>query len=98
MVQPLNKRHWTIHRDVKFRMSNPLLTSATSTYSGFYPVMKRFSLDLPYYQKCHFDDSNQPTNIDFHYLVIFYARSLDRESRADNYEVNIRGNTQYVDN
>jgi len=101
MVQPLNKRHWQIHKDIKFRMSNPLVTptpTTSSSYSGFYPIMKRFSLDLPYYQKVHFDDSNQPTNIDFHYLVFFYARSLDRESRADNFEINIRGNTQYNDN
>jgi hypothetical protein len=98
MLQPLNKRHWQIHKDIKFRMSNPLVTSQSSAYSGFYPIMRRFSLDLPYYQKCHFDDANQPTNIDYHYLVIFYARSLDRQSKADNWEINIRGNSQYVDN
>jgi len=98
MVQPLNKRHWQIFRDYKFRMSNPLVTSQASAYSGYYPIMKRFSLDLPYYQKVHFDDSNQPTNLDYHYLVIFYARSLDRQSRADNFEINMRGNTQYNDN
>lgn len=99
MVQPLNKRHWTILKDYKFRMSNPLDPTATSnSYSGYYPCMKRFSIDLPHYVKAHFDNSNTPTNYDFHYAVIIYARSLDKDTKADGWEVNIRGNTQYVDN
>lgn len=99
MVQPLNKRHWMILKDYKFKMSNPLdPTATTNSYTGMYPTMKRFSVNLPHYIKAHFDDSNQPTNYDFHYLVIIYARSQDKDTKADNWEVNIRGNTQYVDN
>ncbi len=100
IVQPLNKRHWFIHKDYKFRMSNTLnpATVGGNSYSGYYPCMKRFSIDLPHYIKAHFDNSDTPTNYDYHWAVVIYARSLDKDTKADNWEVNMRGNTQYVDN
>lgn len=98
MVQPLNKRHFTIYKDMKFMLSNPLNPSLGSAYSGHYPCMKRITLNLPHYIKAHYEDSNLPTNYDYHFGVAIYARSLDKDTKADNWEVNLRGTTTYSDN
>ena len=98
MLQPLNKRHFTIYKDMKFMLSNPLDPQLASAYSGKYPCMKRIYLDLPHYVKAHFEDSNSPTNYDFSYGIAIYARSLDKDTKADNWELNIRGTTTFMDN
>lgn len=98
MVQPVNRRHFTVLKDIKFMLSNPLDPSITAGYSGHYPCMKRLALDLPHYKKCHYEDENKPTNYDYHYGICVYARSLDKDTKADNWEVNIRGTTTYQDN
>ena len=98
MVQPLNKRHFTIYKDMKFMLSNPLNPTLSAAYSGKYPVMKRIALNLPHYIKAHFEDADKPTNYDYHYGIAIYSRSLDKDVLADNYEVNLRGSTTYCDN
>lgn len=98
MVQPINRRHFTVYKDMKFMLSNPLDPQLASAYSGKYPVMKRIYLDLPHYIKAHFEDSNSPTNYDFSYGLCIISRSLDKDTKADNWEVNIRGTTTFMDN
>lgn len=98
MLQPVNKRHFVVLKDTKFMLSNPLNPTITAAYTGFYPCMKRMYIDLPHYTKCHYEDDNKPTNYDYHYGISIYARSLDKDTRADNFEVNLRGTTTYVDN
>lgn len=97
--QPLNKRLYTIKHDYKFMLSNPLETAVASGYSGHYPCMRRFQFNLPYFKKAHFEGGvNSPTDLDFHWAVYIYARSLDKDTKADNWEANLRGNTQWADN
>lgn len=98
MLQPVNRRHFTIYKDMKFMLSNPLNPTLGAAYSGHYPCMKRIYLDLPHYIKAHYENENFPTNYDYHYGIAVYARSLDKDTKADNWEVNIRGTTTYVDN
>lgn len=101
MVQPLNKRMFTIFCDKHFTMSNPLSPGAVGgIYSGYYPCMKRVRLDLPHYRKAEFQGAaaTTPEDYDFVYLMYIYARSLDKDQKASNWEVNIRGTTSYVDN
>ena len=95
MIQPLNKRIYTIKSDTKFVLSPPWNTVG---YSGHYPVLKRMSIDLPFYTKCHFENSTKPTDVDYHWAISIYARSVDKDSSANDWEVNTRGNTQYLDN
>lgn len=95
--QPLNKRLYTIKHDYKFMLSNPLDTVNQGSTSSYYPVFKRFQFNLPYWKKCHFESTSSPEDLDFHWSVMIYARSLDKDTKADNYEVNIRGNTQWND-
>ncbi|MBA7548453.1 hypothetical protein ES705_40911 [subsurface metagenome] len=98
MVQLTNKRHYTIVTDKKFMLSNPLNPTLGAAYSGHYPCMKRMTLTMPHYIKAHYEDSNRPTNYDYHYGLFVYARSLDKDTKANNWEVNVRGTTTYVDN
>lgn len=99
MVQPINRRLYTVKSDKKFMMSNPQnIAAGSASYSGHYPCMKRMSIDLPFYVKAHFEDSTKPTDVDYHWVVAIYARSLDKDVAADAFEVNTRGNTQYTDN
>ncbi len=96
MIQPLNKRIYTIKSDTKFVLSPPWNTVG---YSGHYPVLKRMSIDLPFYTKVHFHPTTlQPTDVDYHWAISIYARSVDKDSSANDWEVNTRGNTQYMDN
>ena len=99
MVQPLNKRIYTIYKDTKFILSNPLNVNSTATqaYTGHYPCMKRFSLDLPFYTKANFTGATKPTDVDYHWMIILYARSLDKDEVATEYEVNLRGVLSYSD-
>lgn len=98
IIQPINRRHFCVIKDQKFMLSNPLNPSLGAAYSGHYPCMKRITVDLPHYVKAHYEDSNLPTNYDFHYGIAIYARSLDKDTKADNFEVNLRGTTTYCDN
>ena len=99
MVQPLNQRIYTIYKDTKFILSNPLNVNSTATqaYSGHYPCMKRFSLNLPFYTKANFTASTKPTDVDFKWMIMLYARSLDKDEPATEYEVNVRGVLSYSD-
>lgn len=99
MWQPLNRRIYTIYKDHKFMLSNPAdpLSTVNVATSSYYPCMKRFSLDLPFYTKANFTASTKPTDVDYHWIIVLYARSLNKDVAANNFEVNVRGNLQYTD-
>lgn len=97
MLQPVNRRLFTVAKDMKFCLSNPLSTANATGYSGHYPCMKRMIIPLPFYKKAHFEGTDSPEDVDFHWAVSIYARSLDKDQKADNWEVNTRGNTQFSD-
>lgn len=102
MLQPLNKRDWVILKDTKFTLSNWVAAgtggAGTSGYTGFYGNMKEIRLSLPYYKKTHYRDSdNLPSDLDYNYAIMIFARSLDQTSVADNWEASVRGTTSYKD-
>lgn len=97
MLQPLNKRDWVVHTDKRFMLSN-WVTNTTSGYSGYYPCFKRMRFSLPYYKRTHYDNaSSLPDDIDYHWLIIVFARSLNKDTTANDWEVNLRGSTSFKD-
>lgn len=106
MVQPINKKDWSVRTDKKFMLTNPLLnqdlqgSGVTTTYAGKYPVFKRMVFNLPYYAKTEIDTnaSNRPADLDYNYLIIVYAKGLGKDYVADKFEINVRGSTTFKDN
>lgn len=97
MLQPLNKRDWMVHTDKRFLLSN-WVTNGTSGYTGYYPTFKRMRFSLPYYKRTHYDNaSSLPDDIDYHWLIIVFARSLNKDTYANDWEVNLRGSTSFKD-
>lgn len=97
--QPLNTRSYTIKHDYKFMLSNPLDTLNQGASSSYYPCMRRFYFNLPFYKKAHFDGvSPTPSDLDFHWAVMIFSRSLDKDVKASDWEVNTRGNVSWMDN
>lgn len=97
MEQPLNKRDWMIHTDKRFILSNWVTVNAGG-YSGFYPCFKKFRFYLPYNKRTHYDNaSSLPDDIDYHYLIIVFARSLNKDTTANDWELNLRGSTSFKD-
>lgn len=101
MVQPINKKDWYCRMDRKFVLS-PVNDSDGVTPSSNacrYPITKEFALNLPYYKKTEFDGlNNEPINLDSHWVILFYTRSIGKDQVADGLEVNIRGSTTFKDN
>lgn len=106
MVQPINKKDWSVRTDKKFMLTNPLLnqdlqgSGVTTTYAGKYPVFKRMVFNLPFYAKTEIDTNmaNRPADLDYNYLIIVYAKGLGKDYVADKYEINVRGSTTFKDN
>jgi len=104
MLQPINKRNWSVYCDKSFHLSNPVANQVgnpTDTpfinWTGQYPSAKRMVFDLPYYAKTHYSSANVPGDLDTHYLVYVFARSIGKDYTADDWEVNVRGTTTYKD-
>lgn len=94
---PLNTRAYTIHTDKKFILSSPQVGTAQS-YSGYYPCVKRFQFSLPYYKKTHFVSGQlNPDDLDYFYFWYIYARPIDKDTSASQFEVNLRGTTSFKD-
>jgi len=96
MLQPLNKEKWIIVRDQKFTLQKPD-HGDHSFGNGGYKNMKNFRLNLGYNRKAHYETANVPSNVPYHYGVFIYARSLDKDHNASNWEVNTRGTTTFND-
>lgn len=96
MLQPLNKEKWIIVRDQKFTLQKPN-HGQDSFGNGGYKNSKNFRISLGYRKKAHYESANLPTNVPYHYGIFIYARSLDKDHNASNWEVNLRGSTLYND-
>jgi len=96
MLQPLNREKWIIVRDQKFTLQKPD-HGDHSFGNGGYKNMKNFRFNLGYKKKAHYESANVPTNVAYHYGLYVYARSLDKDHNASNWEVNLRGTTCYND-
>jgi hypothetical protein len=97
----LNRRDWIIKRDSRFMLSCPYNTSPAGEvngYSGKYPVMKNFQFKLPYNHKTRYNDQNLPEDCAYHWGMVVYVRSIGKDTpTAGQIEVNIRGNTVFLD-
>ena len=80
IMQPLNKRDWTIHYETKFTLTpSPDLTLASTSpnvYNQRYPSSKRLEFNLPFYKKTRYAQNllglQFPTDIDYHYLSLIH--------------------------
>lgn len=103
MLQPINRKYWTVFKDMRFRLTNPALYNEAGSAASWnwtnqnYGSTKRVTCDLPYYSKCSFNSSDIPENLDCHYAVFIFARSIGQDFAADDWEVNVRGTTSYKD-
>lgn len=97
MLQPLNKRDWVIHRDQKFTLTTP--TTGGGGMNFYYKSRKNLFVDLKYFAKTRVHPTtNQPEDLDAHYLVYLYASAIGKDRKADNWEVSVRGTTSFTDN
>jgi len=103
MIQPINKKYWSVYKDTRFRLTNPALYNEVGSSASWnwtnqkYGSTKRVSMDLPHYGKASFGASNKPENLDCHYAVFIFARAIGQDYAADDWEVNVRGTTSYKD-
>lgn len=95
MLQPLNRRRWTIYKDYKCTLSPPNELNGAS--NAFYPSRKEFMLNLPFWKKVRFNTSSEPQDIDFHYGVLILATNIGKFTDANRWETNIRGTTTFND-
>lgn len=98
----LNRRDWIVKRDHKFILSKPLTVDGDGGgaigYTGKYPVCKNFRFKLPYNKKTRYGTANLPEDCAYHWGIIVYTRSIAKDTAtAGECEVNLRGNTVYLD-
>lgn len=97
MLQPVNKRDWTVFKDMKFTLSSPDTAGGGMNY--FYPSRKNVLLNLPYYGKCRVNTSTGlPEDLDTHYIIMIYGSSVGKDRSAADWEVSTRGTTSFTDN
>lgn len=103
--QPLNKRDWVIHSDKKFMLTSPPTLRDSgglqpTTYNQKYRSAARMTFNLPYYKRVRYavsDTASYPTDIDYHWGVFIFARAVNKDSPASNWECNVRAVTSYTD-
>ena len=104
--QPINKRDWVVYKDQRFFLTPPpyipdppaSLPLPLATFNQKFSQTKTFQMNLPYYKKVQYENvNNLPTDIDFNYLIICFAKSHDKAIEADNWRVNMRGTTTFQD-
>ena len=97
----LNRRDWIIKSDHRFVLSKPMITDSDGgavQYTGKYPILKNFRYKLPFYKKTRYDSTNLPQDTAYHWGIVVYCRSLSKaQTTAGSWEVNIRGNTVFLD-
>lgn len=101
MLQPLNKKDWSIRSDKKFTLTNPAVSGSDNTmgYAGKYPVNKTMVFDLPYYSKTEINPvSNAPSDLDTNYVIVCYASMNAQDDFASKWEMSLRGSTIFKDN
>jgi len=108
MNQPINKRKWSVYKDMKFTLSAPYQQQAefgepAQTFvNSKFPQKKLVNIKLPIGKKCNFDNRDTPSNLDTQWFIILQAVNTnyceDILSRPQNYFVNICGTTSALDN
>lgn len=101
MRQPLNKRDWYIKTDRHFTLTNPMKTGSDGSqvgYSGAYKSRKSLTINLPYFKKTHINlVSNVPDDLDYRWVIYFFANNIGSDQTSAGWEVNLRGTTAFTD-
>lgn len=105
MLQPLNKRQFVIFMDKRFLMTPQM--SQNNQVEGInqrYGSFKRIPINFNHKIKCRIPLPPEPgsigfpSNYDYFYGVVVYARPVDAFSPANEWTVNARGSTTFMDN
>jgi len=100
MVQPLNKRYFTILKDMSFKLKDGGWNA-----DGRWPSHKRIICDLPHHIKAKYqvpadvETATEPTNYNYRYGIMVYSRVIGAPTQnANRHRVSIRGATSATDN
>lgn len=101
MMQPLNKREFIVYSDKKFYLQKPSHVDSDGggqITSGLYKCSRTMRFTFSYNKNTRYNEtSDLPENLAYHHFVYIFARSIDQDSNADNWEINTRGTTTYQD-
>lgn len=91
MVAKTNKQKFVILKDFKFTLTSPqILGTGAQTAQSFnsrYPSMKRFSMNVPVFDKFTLDTNNHPADYDFTTCCVILARPLANTNLANDFTV-----------
>lgn len=78
MLQPINKKYWTVSMDKKFILS-PVADGASpgSAHTGVNGCKKTFTVKIPFNKKVSFNQTggvDTPDNVDYRSVLIVYAK------------------------
>lgn len=99
MLQPLNRRSWTILKDTKFTLQPPLLQIDSNVLqpASHYPMRKDVRININHQAKAYFT-GDEPQDYDYRYGVFIYAHAIGRDYLSNPWEVSYRGTTSAYDN
>lgn len=99
-LSPPNRRDFTIKRDFKFILEAQHANGGGalgSNNTGHYGCTKQLQITMPHSKKVRFDSTGNPTNYDYHYFIVVYARPIGGAS-GSRWNVTTVGSTSYNDN
>lgn len=101
MMQPLNRREFIIYSDKRFYLQKPSHLDSDGGgqgSSGPYKCARDLKFTFKYNKNTRYNEtSDLPENLAYHHFIYIYARSIDQQNNADNWEINTRGTTTYED-
>lgn len=101
MVQPLNKRYFSVLKDISFKLRD----GGWNADGKIVPSHKRIICDLPHNIKAKYTVpadplvASEPSNYNYKYGMLVYSRVIgDPNQPANRHRVSIRGTTSATDN
>lgn len=108
MLQPLNKKYFSIMFDKTFVLQPPTTVQNAPTVPGTetfiqtaskYPFRKQMRITLPHRIKAHYENTtNHPNDYDYRYFIALYSHPLTGNVPAKQFTVTTRGTTSALDN
>lgn len=108
MVQPINKKYFSIMSDKTFILQPPTTVASAATVPGQetyiqtaskYAMRKQMRITLPHRVKAHYENTtSHPNDYDYRYFIALYAHPLSGQTQANTFSVTTRGTTSAMDN
>ena len=94
--RPLNKRDFYFFCDKKFTLHQDHDPSGGPNISSPYPSHKEMNINLYHNRKARFA-TDHPSDYDYVYGLLIYARPIGQDSPAENWECSLLGTTSMLD-